>query len=373
MKFAFLITLLFATATIFTPLSAQDEAQAAKDKQKVGALMRLTKIDVNAPSRAKLKAAVIRHMKTVTEESEFLTLATRFKIVESNDRLWEIVSKSKSDNNRVAAVGILLEQNDTQTISDKIMIEERADEMLQAISLTTSLKVIEILKPLVLDRQLSASAKNIAVKGLGRQKIGQEYLLKLAQEKRLPPSCDFTAANILLTSNFSEIKSAASKVMKLPASAGSKPLAPIAELVKRKGNALKGMPIFAKAGTCANCHKVYGEGKEVGPDLSEIGSKLSRQAMYESILNPSAAVSHNYETYMVETIDGLSFSGVLVSETDDKVTLRTAEALTKSILKEDLEGMRKSPNSLMPNDLQKELSEQELVDLVEYLMSLKKK
>ena len=373
MKFAFLITLLFATATMFTPVGAQDAAQAAKDKQKVGALMRLTKIDVNAPSRAKLKAAVIRHMKTVAEESEFLTLATRFKIVESNDRLWEIVSKSKSDNNRVAAVGILLHQNDTQTISDKIMMEERADEMLQAISLTTSLKVIEILKPLVLDRQLSASAKNIAVKGLGRQKIGQEYLLKLAQEKRLPPSCDFTAANILLTSNFPEINSAASKVMKLPASAGSKPLAPIAELVKRKGKASKGMPIFEKAGTCANCHKVNGEGKEVGPDLSEIGSKLSRQAMYESILNPSAAVSHNYETYMVETIDGLSFSGVLVSETDDKVTLRTAEALTKSILKEDLEGMRKSPNSLMPNDLQKELSEQDLVDLVEYLMSLKKK
>lgn len=335
--------------------------------------MRLTKIDVNEESRVKLKAAVIRHMKTVTDESEFLTLATRFKIVESNDRLWDIVSKSQSDNNRVVAVGILLEQNDKQAISERVIMEERPDEMLQAISLTTSLKVIEILKPLVLDRQFSASAKNIAVKGLGRQKIGQEYLLKLAQEKRLPPSCDFTAANILLTSSFGEIKSAATKIMTLPASAGSKPISPISELVKRKGNTAKGIPIFEKAGTCANCHKVNGEGKEVGPDLSEIGGKLSRQAMFESILNPSAAVSHNYETYLVETIDGLSFSGILVSETDSKVTLRTAEALTKSIPKEDLEGMRKSPNSLMPNDLQKNLSEQDLVDLVEYLMTLKKK
>lgn len=370
MKQAFLITLLLASCGVPSPLFSQD---AAKDKQKVAALMRLTKIDVNEEARAKLKAAVIRHMKTVTDESEFLTLATRFKIVESNDRLWDIVSKSQSDNNRVVAFGILLELNDIQSISDKVKMEDRPDEMLEAISMTTSLKVIDILKPFLLDRQLSASAKNIAVKGLGRQKIGQEYLLQLAQEKRLPPACDFTAANILLTSSYGEIKSAAKKVMTLPASAGSKPISPIAELVKRKGDAAKGVPIFAKAGTCANCHKVNTEGKEVGPDLTEIGSKLSRRAMFESILNPSAAVSHNYETYIVETIDGLSFSGVLVSETDDKVTLRTAEALTKSILKEDLEGMRKSPNSLMPNDLQKNLSEQDLVDLVEYLMTLKKK
>ncbi|MDB4641037.1 hypothetical protein OAF56_05310, partial [Pirellulaceae bacterium] len=221
MKQAFLITLLLASCGVPSPLFSQD---AAKDKQKVAALMRLTKIDVNEEARAKLKAAVIRHMKTVTDESEFLTLATRFKIVESNDRLWDIVSKSQSDNNRVVAFGILLELNDIQSISDKVKMEDRPDEMLEAISMTTSLKVIDILKPFLLDRQLSASAKNIAVKGLGRQKIGQEYLLQLAQEKRLPPACDFTAANILLTSSYGEIKSAAKKVMTLPASAGSKPI-----------------------------------------------------------------------------------------------------------------------------------------------------
>ena len=185
--------------------------------------------------------------------------------------------------------------------------------------------------------------------------------------------CEFTVANILLSSADDALRGAAAKIMKLPATAGSKPLSPIGQLVKRRGQTENGKKVFQGLGTCANCHLVNGQGKEVGPDLSEIGSKLSRQAMYESILNPSLAVSHNYETFLVETYDGLSYSGILVSQTDEKIVLRTAEAVIKELLKEDLDGMKKSKQSLMPADLQKNFSESDLVDLVEYLMSLTKK
>ena len=150
-------------------------------------------------------------------------------------------------------------------------------------------------------------------------------------------------------------------------------MSPIGQQVKRRGQTENGKKMFQGLGTSANCHLVNGQGKEVGPDLSEIGSKLSRQAMYESILNPSLAVSHNYETFLVETYDGLSYSGILVSQTDEKIVLRTAEAVIKELLKEDLDGMKKSKQSLMPADLQKNFSESDLVDLVEYLMSLTKK
>ena len=80
---------------------------------------------------------------------------------------------------------------------------------------------------------------------------------------------------------------------------------------------------FRGVGTCANCHIVNKFGKDVGPDLSEIGSKLSREAMYTSILDPSAGISHNYENYIVVTASGQVINGLKMSETPDEVVIRT--------------------------------------------------
>ena len=132
------------------------------------------------------------------------------------------------------------------------------------------------------------------------------------------------------------------------------------------------MKIFQTVGTCNKCHKVLGKGKEVGPDLSEIGSKLSREAMYVSILNPSAAVSHNFETFSILTLDGLAITGLLISETDDAVTLRNSEGIDKTIDQDDIEIFKKQKTSLMPEDLQKLLTVEQLVNLVEYTLTLRK-
>jgi len=134
-----------------------------------------------------------------------------------------------------------------------------------------------------------------------------------------------------------------------------------------------GKLVFNTTGTCAKCHIVNDIGKEVGPNLSEIGSKLSTQAMFESILFPSAAVSHNYETYTIITDDGTSISGVLVSDTPESVTLKGADAIPKTVKKSQIDEMVQQKISLMPADLQKVMTEQELIDVVKYLETLKKK
>lgn len=369
--FIFLLSILYFVPVNVGSLLAQDEKQAAADKRKVSVLMRLKSINVN--EKPALKESVVRFLQTVSNESEYLTYAKRFQITETNEGLWKIANETTDDNNRAKATGLLVAQNDSESLTKQLLQQKEPVKLIDAMGLVANQKTIGILKSMMTSTEVSSPAKNAAAKGLGRQKVGQQFLLELVASKKLPEACEFTVANILLSSADNSIKTSASKFMKLPATAGSQPLAPITELVGRKGNIQNGMVVFAKQGTCANCHKVSGQGKEVGPDLTEIGSKLSRQAMYESILNPSLAVSHNYETYLIETIDGLSFSGVMTSETDDKITIRTAEAVTKEIIKEDIEGMKKSKKSLMPNDLQKNFSESDLVDLVEYLMTLKKK
>ena len=364
--FAFL-----SVSLTWPPVSAQDDEQAAADQRKVSVLMRLKNIDVN--QKPKLKAVVIRHLGTVSDETEYLAMAERFKLSELNDRLWKIASQSADDNSRARAVGLLMQRSKMEELGRQLLSQAESAKIIHAIGLVDSRESIGILKSLMTAEKISAASRNAAAKGLGRQKIGQQFLLELAQSGNLPAECEFTVANILLSSADDALRGAAAKIMKLPATAGSKPLSPIGQLVKRRGQTENGKKVFQGLGTCANCHLVNGQGKEVGPDLSEIGSKLSRQAMYESILNPSLAVSHNYETFLVETYDGLSYSGILVSQTDEKIVLRTAEAVIKELLKEDLDGMKKSKQSLMPADLQKNFSESDLVDLVEYLMSLTKK
>ena len=134
----------------------------------------------------------------------------------------------------------------------------------------------------------------------------------------------------------------------------------------------KGLGVFNKVGTCAKCHRIRGVGKEVGPDLSEIGGKLSREALFVSILDPSAGISHSYETYNIILESGNVLSGILVSQTDDSITIRTLEAIDKSIAKGEIDEMVKSGVSMMPADLQKVMTASDLVDVIEFLLTLKK-
>ncbi len=176
----------------------------------------------------------------------------------------------------------------------------------------------------------------------------------------------------MLGSSNAEIRKEASTLVQPAAAATSEPIPPIRELEKMRGDASQGKLVFNTNGTCIKCHRVRGEGKEVGPDLSEIGSKLSREDLYVAILNPSAGVSHNYETYSVLTTDGTALTGMLVNKTDQSVTIRNAEAVDQTVPTADIEAFKKQAISLMPADLQKNMTVRNLVDLVDYMVSLRK-
>jgi putative heme-binding domain-containing protein len=140
---------------------------------------------------------------------------------------------------------------------------------------------------------------------------------------------------------------------------------------RNDGNPERGRAVFAGAGTCVKCHVVGGDGKAVGPNLSGIGAKLSRQGMYEAILAPSAAISHNYETYTAILDDGRSVTGLLVSQSPNEVVIKGPDGIDVTLPADEVEELVKQPISLMPADLAATLSAQELVDLVAWLETLK--
>jgi putative heme-binding domain-containing protein len=151
-------------------------------------------------------------------------------------------------------------------------------------------------------------------------------------------------------------------------------LPPIAELVKRKGDAANGQAVLAKSVTsevqCLKCHTVRGLGGQIGPDLSMIGKKGSRENLFESLLQPAKAVADQYVNWKLDTKDGQSLNGLIVGETPQAVTLRDANGKDYTVPVGDIDKRAKLTTSLMPDNLAQTLTEDELVDVVEYLATL---
>jgi putative heme-binding domain-containing protein len=148
-------------------------------------------------------------------------------------------------------------------------------------------------------------------------------------------------------------------------------LPPIAELVKLTGDPVKGAAVFrSDAVACNKCHQVNGEGVDFGPNLSEIGTKLGRDALYGSILDPSAGISFGFEAWQITFKNGDDAYGLLASETADELAIKAVGGIVTRYKKSDIAHRAQQKLSIMPAGLQQAMSRQELVDLVEYLSSL---
>jgi quinoprotein glucose dehydrogenase len=128
---------------------------------------------------------------------------------------------------------------------------------------------------------------------------------------------------------------------------------------------------FTKAEvSCVRCHKVKGEGGDVGPDLAGIGSKQKRDYLLESIVDPNKQIAQGFETVVLTLTNGKVVSGIVKGEDAKEVKLMTAEGQLLTVPKAKIDE-RSRGKSAMPEDAIKHLSKRELRDLVEFLAGLK--
>jgi putative heme-binding domain-containing protein len=145
-----------------------------------------------------------------------------------------------------------------------------------------------------------------------------------------------------------------------------------AAILALTGDAARGEAIFFnKEMKCSNCHKVGDRGAALGPDLTAIGKTRGRAELLDSLLNPSARVEPQYAAYTVRTKDEMSYLGIVVKRDERQLVLRDAENKEIRIEGDNVESVRPSRLSLMPDGQMAGLTPQEAADLLEYLMQRK--
>jgi len=139
------------------------------------------------------------------------------------------------------------------------------------------------------------------------------------------------------------------------------------------GDGKAGRQIFAEKAeaACMRCHKVKGEGGDVGPDLAEVGKKMGREYVLQSIVDPNAVIAKGYDNVMVTLKKGDIIAGLLSAETADDITLKNpADGKSQHVKKADVKERASLP-SAMPPGLGDILGKRALRDVVQYLSTLK--
>lgn len=216
--------------------------------------------------------------------------------------------------------------------------------------------------------------REAALSALVGSRTGTEWLLAQQVKHKLPAEVVSVAGRYARSTPYPDLRNRALIAFPPPAKLDINKLPPLANLATRRGDPERGKQVLTASLTgdaqCLKCHSVKGVGGNVGPDLSAIGTKASRENLYESILYPNKAIADQFVQWTVTTARGTSISGLLVEDAADHLTIRDANGKDTRIARRDVVDKEKSPNSLMPSDSAQALTVDEIVDLVEYLVTL---
>jgi putative heme-binding domain-containing protein len=126
------------------------------------------------------------------------------------------------------------------------------------------------------------------------------------------------------------------------------------------GDAMAGQEVFKRV--CGQCHKLHGDGQEVGPDITSNG-RSSFEQLLSNVFDPSLVIGASYQARTVVTTDGRVLTGLVSEEGEERLVLKSQGGKLETIPRRDIETMQVSRLSLMPEDLEKQLKPQELADL----------
>ncbi|MEZ0258045.1 MAG: PVC-type heme-binding CxxCH protein [Chthoniobacter sp.] len=335
------------------------------------ALTRLKNVDMG--SNPGVKTALEKSLATSRGTPRFIEIVRDFHLKDQGQAVLDAALANVTDPMANEGLNLVLAQPDSGKLLDAALAGPQADKLVTLLGTSSNQRTIRALQTIATKAENPLPRRSAAIQALARSQTGAETILQLARNNELPADLKSVATTALNLVQYPSLKADIAQLFPAPAALGGQPLAPIAELVKLKGDAAHGKALFERAeSSCVTCHRVNDKGVDFAPALSEIGSKLPKEAIFDAIINPNASISMGFETTQLQAKDGTVAIGIVRSETNEDVVLALPGGATNKFTKREIAKREKLATSMMPSGLNQALSQQDLVDLVEYLASLKK-
>lgn len=323
-----------------------------------------------------LAAFVVSRWQAKPNDSTLLAFALALKHRPAYDRTLKESLNSQADANRRAALLALLSEVVEPESTEPLLLlalSPNEPEPVRAVALAAVLRLgDEAVTSRLLARlpmfpsKLNARAIDLL---LGR-KLSAAALLKSVEQGLLKAS-DIPVDQVRHVALFEdhELNALVTKHWgKLGAATREEKLAEVRrlnnDLRAAGGNVEAGKAIYKKH--CAACHQIFGEGTKLGPDLTAANRK-DRDYLLISLVDPSVVIRKEFLSHIIEMRDGRVLNGLIVERNDAGLTIANAKNERVTLSVADIEELRESPVSLMPDDLYRQLKTQELRDLFAYL------
>jgi quinoprotein glucose dehydrogenase len=336
----------------------------------------VTRLILEAPNRVRAAAA---------------TAVGALSITEAAPALAELVRKAEGDaNSRVAALRALESLHASELAESVQVATADAEENVRKVALQLSVLIgngqsaaAPVAKPVrtgtfskfneVLEKGSLSEKQNVFatvadISGDEADAFLSKWMTELIAG-RVPPGLQLDVLEASAKRNAATVKSLVAKY-----ESGLKPgddLAPF-RVCLQGGNPDEGRRIFIERAdvSCVRCHKVNGEGGEVGPDLAGIINRHPREYLLESVLFPNKAIAQGFEGVLLTLKDGRVYAGIIKSEKSDELELNSPEDGLVTVKRADIKSRDKGL-SAMPEGMTNILSRTDLRNLVEFLATLK--
>ena len=259
-------------------------------------------------------------------------------------------------------------------LSDETPVGERAIAVdaltrapLTAEQLLRLCDVVRAAGPLELNKLMAAFGRS------SDERVGRELLAAIRESPGLP-SLRLDLLRQLLASYGPEIQHGAAELEAVVNVDAATQRARIDELLPHmtSGDVRRGHAVFTSAkATCSACHRMGYAGGTTGPELTKVGGVRTERDLLEAILFPSLSFVQSYEPMVLATDDGRMISGVIRDATESEYVVATGPNEEVRIPRDSVEEVRPGTTSVMPAGLDKQLSVQELADLVAFLRNAK--
>ena len=347
-------------------------SESSEEQMKIKKLV-LTHLDPAAIRQSSLAMQSLQEvLKSLEGSMEYVEMVQRLHLKEENPRLLQLaISHSDQQVGRAAATTLLNQGGDNSVRQTLLAADETTSlKMMTAIRGIGSKASLQLLEDVAFNTAVPLPLRREAAASLGRSYGGENRVLELLREGKLPENLIASAVTGVSNAWRQDIRTEAASYLDQHSQENATALPPIKELLALKGDKDNGKLVFNK--TCSICHQVGEVGTDFGPNLTEIGSKLSREAQYISIIHPDAGISFGFEGYRLDMKDGSTLGGIISSKTETDIDLKLPDGTVVSLKTSDVAAITPLENSMMPAGLQNTMAADELVDLVEYLMSLKR-